>query len=101
VSSAAGVHGRIEMSVERSYEAFRLPKSSPPVGKASQAIRALGLEPSLRIANGGLDANNLSAKGVPTVTLGAGQHRPHTVDEYVEIGEYLAGAQLLVSLATA
>jgi tripeptide aminopeptidase len=101
VRNASGVRGRIEMKSERSYDAFRLPATSPPVGRARRAIRALGLEPSLRIANGGLDANNLSAKGVPTVTLGAGQHRPHTVDEYVEIGEYLAGAQLLVTLATA
>jgi tripeptide aminopeptidase len=101
VRNASGTHGRIEMRNVRSYDAFRLPESAPPVGRARAAIRELGLEPSLRIANGGLDANNLSAKGVPTVTLGAGQHRPHTVDEYIEIGEYLDGARLLVSLATA
>jgi tripeptide aminopeptidase len=98
--NASGIRGRIEFRTERDYEAFRLPKTSPPVGRALSAIRALGLEPGYRIANGGLDANKLSARGIPTVTLGAGQYRPHTVDEYVEIDDYLTGAQLLTHLAT-
>ena len=98
--NASGARGRIEFHAQRDYDSFRLPKSSAPVVRATAAIRALGLEPSLRIANGGLDANNLSARGIPTVTLGAGQHRPHTVDEYVEIAEYLTSAQLLTHLAT-
>ena len=68
---------------------------------AQAAARRLGLEPSLVIGNGGLDANYMNAKGVPTVTLGAGQHNPHTVDEYVDIGEFLGGCRLLVELATA
>ena len=101
VRNASGVSGRVEFHAQRDYESFRLPRRSPPVERALAAASALGLEPRLRIANGGLDANNLSAKGIPTVTLGAGQHRPHTVDEYVEIDEYLTGAQLLVHLATA
>jgi tripeptide aminopeptidase len=58
------------------------------------------LRPRLSVADGGLDANHLTARGVPTVTLGAGQHSPHTVDEYVEIDEYLAGCRLALALAT-
>jgi hypothetical protein len=34
------------------------------------------------------------------VTLGAGQHSPHTVDEYVAIHEYLTGCRLALACAT-
>ena len=74
---------------------------SPPVVLASAGARRLRLRPETRISNGGLDANYLNAKGVPTVTLGAGQHKPHTLDEYVDIREYQLGCRLLLEVATA
>ena len=43
------------------------------------AVEAEGLEPELAISNGGLDANWLTAHGIPTVTLGCGQRNIHTV----------------------
>ena len=99
VKSAGGERGRIEFKSERDYEAFRMKHTESSVVVARKAVATLGLEPNLVISNGGLDANYLNAKGVPTVTLGAGQHNPHTVDEYVEISEYLNGCRLLVQIS--
>jgi tripeptide aminopeptidase len=45
-----------------------------------------------------LDANFLNVKGIPTVTLGAGQHNPHTVDEYADLDEYLTCCKLLLQI---
>ena len=56
--------------------------------------------PELVVSNGGLDANWLNAKGIPTVTLGAGQHNPHTIDEYVDLPEFFGGCRLAIALAT-
>ncbi len=100
VKNASGVSGRVDFHAERDYDAFRMPKGSPAVELAQAKVREEGSEPILSIANGGLDANYVNAKGIPTVTLGAGQHHPHTVDEYVDIPEYLGGCRLLVRLAT-
>ncbi len=50
--------------------------------------------------DGALDANYLNQKGVPTVTLGAGQHAAHTTDEFVDISEFLGGCALLTSIAS-
>ena len=101
VKNASGEHGRVEWHAQRDYDAFRMSKRALPVKMAQRAAKDLGLEPSLRIGNGGLDANYMNAKDLDTVTLGAGQHKPHTVDEYVEISEYLDGARMLIALATA
>lgn len=101
VRNAAGKAGTADFRSERDYDAFRMEEGSPPVRMAQAAIRRLDREPTLRVVDGGLDANYLNAKGVPTVTLGAGQHNPHTVDEYVDLEEYMTGCRLLVGLATA
>ena len=100
VRNASGDHGSVEFTARRDYDAFRMPRTSPPVVAARQALGALGENAEYEITNGGLDANHLNAKGVPTVTLGAGQHAPHTVDEYIELSEYHLGCDLLVQIAT-
>lgn len=99
VRSREGVRGRVEFHARTDYAAFELAPGEPVVRAASAALRGLGLCPHLRLADGGLDANALNARGVPTVTLGAGQHAPHTVDEYVEIDEYVTGCRLVLALA--
>ena len=102
VTSSAGQCGRIEFRAETDYEAFEMPKDSPPVELAAERVRAvLGVEAEYLVANGGLDANYLNAKGLPTVTLGAGQHNPHTVDEYVDVQEYLDGCRTIAAIAAA
>jgi tripeptide aminopeptidase len=101
VKDDRGHAGKVEFRAERDYDSFRMPEDSPPVLLALRAARKLRLDARTRIANGGLDANYLNAKGVPTVTLGAGQHSPHTVDEYVDVREFWNGCRLLVAIATA
>jgi tripeptide aminopeptidase len=63
--------------------------------------RLAGIEPSLGIADGGLDANWMVRHGIPTVTFGAGQRNAHTREEYVDIPDYLAACRLAVALAVA
>lgn len=102
VTSSDGQRGRVDFRAETDYEAFEMPKDSPPVELAAERVRAvLGMEAEYLVANGGLDANYLNAKGLPTVTLGAGQHNPHTVDEYVDVQEYLDGCRTIAAIAAA
>ena len=82
------------------YSAFRLDHNSPVVRFARKVAKDLGAEPQTMPVNGGLDANYLNAKGVPTITVGAGQHNPHTLDEYVNIDEYLDGCRFVLELVT-
>jgi tripeptide aminopeptidase len=100
VRNVRGETARVEFRCEEDYRAFRLSRRAPVVRVATRAIRALGLEPKPVILDGGLDANPLNEKGIPTVTLGAGQHNAHSLDEYVSIPEYLDGCRLLLRLMT-
>ena len=102
VTSADGSCGRVDFRAEQDYEAFEMSTESPPAQLAAAQVGAvLGLEAEYLVVNGGLDANYLNAKGLPTVTLGAGQHNPHTVDEYVDVQEYLDGCRTIAAIAAA
>jgi tripeptide aminopeptidase len=101
VSDARGRTGRVEFDLRRDYRAFRLADDAPVVTRTAAALRRLRLRPQLKVTDGGLDANYLNEKGIPTVTLGAGQHHPHTVEEYADLREFDQCCRLLVTLATA
>lgn len=100
VKNHKGVRGKIRFLARTDYDPFRIETGAPVIRLARAAAREIGLKPQTMVADGGLDANHLNDRGVPTVTLGAGQHSPHTVDEYVEVSEYLDGCRLALRLAT-
>ena len=101
VKNSRGKSGTVKFLSRKDYHPFRLPDKSKVVINAMRAARSLGLSPRLVTVTGGLDANALNEKGIPTITLGAGQHNAHTLNEYVDLDEYLIGCRLAIALATA
>jgi tripeptide aminopeptidase len=100
VRNAAGRRGTVSISSCPDYESFRLAADEPCVVAAARAVRAEGAEPELSIANGGLDANWLTAHGIPTVTLGCGQQDIHTVNDQVVIDQFQLARRIALRLAT-
>jgi tripeptide aminopeptidase len=100
VMDAAGETANVKFTSKPSYPSFNLDDDSPAVNHAKRAVASIGLEPKTLFSNGGLDANWLVKHGVPTVTIGAGQYEIHTIQEYVDIPEFLQGCRLAVVLAT-
>ena len=100
VRSASGRRGKIRVDSRLDYESFRLSKKLPCVAAAESAVRACGGEPHHVVVDGGLDANWITARGIPTITLGAGQHHAHTVDEILDINEFEMGCRIALRLAT-
>ena len=60
----------------------------------------LGGTPLRAISNGGVDANWLTARGIPTVTLGCGQVDPHTVREALDVERFREACRIALRLAT-
>ena len=101
VRSDAGAQGEVEFDGRLDYEAFRLADDDPSLLAAEEAIRALGGEPLRAISNGGLDANWMTARGIPTVSLGTGQENPHTASERLDRSEFFKACHIALRLATA
>jgi tripeptide aminopeptidase len=100
VTDHAGKPARVHFESRLDYHPFCLKPESSVVQKAVTAAQALGWEPTLRSTNGGLDANWLVRHGVPTITFGAGQNNVHTLEEFVQLDDYLDGCRLALALAT-
>ena len=101
VRDVVGTPGKVIIDGRLDYEAFRLADDEPCVLTAEAAIRAAGGEPYRAISNGGLDANWMTAHGLPTVTLGCGQMNPHTVGERLDIQAFHRACRVALRLATA
>ncbi|KAB0267677.1 M20/M25/M40 family metallo-hydrolase [Microvirga brassicacearum] len=100
IKDAGGVTAEVRFEHSAAYPPFKLDETSPAAARAAEAVKRLGLQPTFLFSNGGLDANWLDKHGVPTVTIGAGQHEIHTVNEYVELSEFRQGCMLAITLAT-
>ena len=100
VKNAAGRTGKVTIEGRHDYESFLLDKTEPCVVVAEQAVQSEGGTARCDITNGGVDANWLTVRGIPTVTLGCGQVNPHTVDERVYLPEFDRGAGIARRLAT-
>ncbi len=100
VKNVAGRTGQVRFEGRNDYEAFKLPADDPSVAAAEQAVRALGLSPERATSNGGLDANWMTANGIPTVTLGCGQSQIHTTSEFLDIPAFERACQIALRLAT-
>lgn len=101
VRNTRGQTGRLTIRDDSRYNAFRISPKADSVRTAARAVKAAGLMPQTVVSNGGLDANWTTAHGFPTVTLGCGQHQIHTVNERLNISEYLSACSIALSIAVA
>jgi LysW-gamma-L-lysine carboxypeptidase len=87
----------VKFSLHDSVEPFEVNRSSPLVHALSSSVRkALNKPATLLRKTGTGDMNILGhAMNMPIVTYGPGDsHLDHTVDEHIDIAEYLAGIQV-------
>jgi tripeptide aminopeptidase len=99
VKSALGRRGKVTFDGRLDYEAFRLGDDEPCVAAAEAALRSIGVEPFRSVSNGGLDANWMTARGIPTVTLGCGQLEAHTISERLDVHAFQAACRVALRLA--
>ncbi len=100
VTDDEGRGAKIKFSTRVDYFPFRIKETAPVVKHAVAAAKSAGFEPSLRVGNGGLDANWMVKHGIPTVTFGAGQNNIHTIEEFVDLPAFLDGCRMALALAT-
>jgi tripeptide aminopeptidase len=100
VRNSNGGTGKVTITGRLDYESFLIPIKDPVVQTAQEAITAEGITPEINISNGGLDANWLTAHGIPTVTLGCGQNSIHTTEEWLDLAEFHRARRVALRLAT-
>jgi tripeptide aminopeptidase len=100
VKDAGGAMADVRFEQVKAYPPFNQRADQPVVTHAIKAAQSIGLKPTIIFSNGGLDANWLVTHGLPTVTFGAGQNDVHTVNEFVDVPEFLQACRVAVAAAT-
>lgn len=99
VRNEKGDCGQVLFYGRLDYEAFKLADDEPCLLTAEAAVRSVGGQPLRFVCNGGLDANWLSARGIPVVSLGCGQKNAHTTAEWLDLAEFHQGCRIALRLA--
>jgi tripeptide aminopeptidase len=100
VRDERGRAAKVRFESRLEYYPYRLKPTAPVVKAAFACAERAGSTPSLRITNGGLDANWMVRHGIPTVTFGAGQNNIHAIGEFVDLEEYTRACRLALALAS-
>lgn len=88
----------VEISVERSYSAFRLTEEDSIVRRAMAAAKTLGLTPILMPSGGGSDANIFNAQGIATINISTGMEKVHTTEECIAVANMVKCAEFLLAI---
>ena len=100
VRNVDGQPGEVQIESTLDYESFLLSAEEPCVRIAAAAIRAIGKEPEQVVSSGGLDANWMTAFGVPTVSLGCGQLNQHMTTEALDIEQFFSACRIALQIAS-
>jgi len=98
--AAAEFGGRVAIDIIPCYSAYRLMETAEPVRRAARAAERIGITVNYTSTGGGSDANVFNAKGIPTVVLGCGYEKPHTVEERIPLDQLALLAELVVAILT-
>jgi tripeptide aminopeptidase len=89
---------RAEVTTRRDYDPYALAPDAPQVVLARQAMESLGLTPDPAPTGGGSDANFFNAYGTPTVVLGTGMAKGHTLEEFIREEHLYQTCELVLAI---
>ncbi|MGI6696910.1 MAG: M20/M25/M40 family metallo-hydrolase [Christensenellales bacterium] len=96
--AAASERGQVEFTAERMYAGFQVNPTSDILALGQAACHKAGLPYKELSSGGGSDTNVYNARGLPAVTLGIGEQKPHSRDEFVLIKDLEDTVKLVLGL---
>jgi len=84
--------------IVKGYDGFKIEEESEILGILKDACESIGIEYKTIKSGGGSDTNIYNKKGIPSVNLGIGMSKVHTVDEFIKIEDMVGCTKLLLSI---
>lgn len=100
VKHGAGVTG-ITFKSEIHLTAYERNEEEEVVKRFKKAAETIGLKPSLISTMGGADNHQFNKNGIKGIVLACGMQKVHTTEEYIEIADLEAGADLVSEILAA
>jgi len=98
IETAAGAHPTVDFGPGPTYEAFALSDDDPVVRMTVEAAKRVGFDLTTVSNDGGMDANQINAHGIPAVTIAVGQRQVHTADEWIDLADFERACRVVVEL---
>jgi tripeptide aminopeptidase len=98
---AAAEHpaARLDVQIQRAYEAYRLACDAPIIQRIVKALEAMGEpSPQFHLTGGGSDANVLNARGIAAVPVSTGMQSVHTTQECIAVSDMVRSAELVLHM---
>ena len=90
----------IEERSERAYESMNVADDCTIVGAVMRAAEVSSHPLRTASIGGGSDANVFNKRGIQTVNLGTGMRDIHTVNEWLDLQDFIACADIVLACAT-
>lgn len=89
-----------ELLISEQYRNMKLILEQHPqvIQLASDAMKAVGLEPKLQSIRGGTDGSRLSFMGLPTANIFAGEHAFHSKYEWVSAEDMIKSTETILKI---
>ncbi len=104
VNKIAAEFGTDSVSLELKDQYYNMREKIEPsmhiIDLASEAMRAVGVEPSIKPIRGGTDGAQLSFKGLPCPNIFTGGHNFHGRYEYIPVPSMEKAMQVIIKIAT-
>jgi tripeptide aminopeptidase len=91
----------IEERSGREYESMNVPDSDPLVQALLAAAKTAGRSVTTASIGGGCDANVFNRRGIRAVNFGTGMRDIHTVNEWLDLEDFYACADVVLELVRA
>jgi len=98
--AAKRLGGSIECKWWWDFKPYNITPDMAPYKRLEKLFAHLGLPMQGEKSMGGSDANNMNAKGLPTINLGVGAKNPHGTDEYILYSEMQQAGDMAYALMT-
>ena len=89
---------RLNLKVERAYKSFVIKEDNKFLAFVLASFRRSGLKPVVKRTGGGSDANIFNERGVPSIILGVGADKVHTLQENIRTGDLVKGTENALSV---
>lgn len=100
-AATATVNGKlhrawVEEQLERDYESMHVGDDAAIVQLVLRAAQAVGRQVSTASIGGGSDANVFNRRGIESVNFGTGMRDVHTVNEWLDLDDFYACADIVL-----
>lgn len=97
-TSAQSDGDSLEFSTSVDFPLFTLALTYEVVRRTMEVLQSVGVTPEPIEYLGGSDANELNAKGIPSVNLGIGAQNPHGNDEFILLEDLHTSVKIALAL---